>query len=73
MFAGHPQALTVWVLCLYFWGLNMSKAQIAKELDVALSDVYQMTTQVRQGIVKKANRDTVTRGGVRRSLCGCWP
>jgi len=54
MFAGHPQALTVWVLCLYFWGLNMSKAQIAKELDVALSDVYQMTTQVRQGIVKKS-------------------
>jgi len=59
IFAGHHQSLKVWVLCLYFMGLNLSNKQIAKELDVNLSDVQQMTTQLREGIVKKAHRDTV--------------
>ena len=59
IFAGHHQPLKVWVLCLSFMGLNVSNEQIAKELDVNLSDVQQMTTQLREGIVKKAHRDTV--------------
>src|SRR5712691_10892059 len=50
IFAGHHQPLKVWVLCLYFMGLNLSNAQIAHELDVDLSDVQQMTTQLRAGI-----------------------
>jgi len=54
IFAGHHQPLKVWVLCLYFMGLNLSNEQIAKELDVNLSDVQQMTTQLREGIVKKS-------------------
>ncbi len=29
MFAGHHQPLTVWVLCMYFMGLNVSNEQIA--------------------------------------------
>jgi hypothetical protein len=63
----------VWVLCLYFMGLNLSNAQIARELDVDGSDVQQMTTALREGILKKAQRDAVKRGGVRRSVCGCRP
>ncbi len=34
IFAGHHQPLKVWVLCLYFMGLNVSNEQIAQELDV---------------------------------------
>ncbi len=53
IFAGHHQPLKVWILCLYFRGLNLSNDQIAHELDVDRSDVQQMTTQLHQGIVKK--------------------
>jgi len=56
IFAGHHQPLKVWILCLYFMGLNLSNEQIAKELDVNLSDVHQMTTALREGIVKKSLR-----------------
>ena len=56
IFAGHHQPLKVWVLCLYFMGLNLSNEQIAHELDVDLSDVQQMTTQLRAGIVKKSRK-----------------
>jgi len=73
IFAGHHQSLKVWILCLYFMGLNLSNDHIAQELDVNHSDVQQMTTPLRQGIVKKANRDAVKRGRVRRSLCDCGP
>ena len=54
IFAGHHQPLKVWILCLYFMGLNLSNEQIAHELDVDRSDVHQMTTQLRHGIVKKS-------------------
>src|SRR5437763_13432693 len=30
--AGHHQPLRIWVLCLYFMGLNLSNRQIAAEL-----------------------------------------
>ena len=56
IFAGHHQPVKVWILCLYFMGLNLSNDQIAHELDVDRSDVHQMTTQLRQGIVKKSPR-----------------
>ena len=64
IFAGHHQPLKVWILRLYFMGLNLSNEQIANELDMNRSDVHQMTTQLREGIVKKANRDAIKRGGV---------
>jgi hypothetical protein len=35
-------------------GLNLSNEQIAQELSVHGSDLYQMTTQLREGIVKKS-------------------
>src|SRR5262252_9530947 len=53
IFAGHHQPLKVWVLCLYFMGLNLSNGQIAHELSINESDAYQMTTELRDGIVKK--------------------
>jgi transposase-like protein len=58
IFAGHHQPLKVWILCLYFMGLNVSNEQIAQEVAVNGSDVQQMTTQLREGIVKK--KPTVT-------------
>src|SRR5439155_25791662 len=54
IFAGHHQPLKVWVLCLYFMGLNVSNEQIAHELSINESDAYQMTTELRGGIVKKS-------------------
>src|SRR5215210_2553155 len=52
--AGRHQALRVWVLCLYFMGLNLSNRQIAQELDLGVSDVQTMTQQLRQGLTAKA-------------------
>ena len=59
IFAGHHQPLKVWVLCLYFMGLNLSNEQSARELALTGSDVQQMTTPLRQGIVKKAHRAAI--------------
>jgi hypothetical protein len=73
IFAGHHQPLKVWILCLYFMGLNVSNEQIAHEWAVNSTDVHQMTTQLRQGIIKKATGDPITRSRVRRSLCDCRP
>ena len=52
--AGHRQPLKVWILCLYFMGLNLSNRQIAHELSLNESDVQEMTTHLRQGLVAKA-------------------
>ena len=52
--AGHHQPLRVWVLCLYFMGLNLSNRQIAAELGLGASDVQAMTEQLRGGLVAKA-------------------
>jgi len=51
IFEGHHQPLSVWILCLYFMGLNLSNRQIAQELDLNAADVQQMTRQLRQGVV----------------------
>src|SRR6476661_4640605 len=51
--AGHHQPLRVWVLCLYFMGLNLSNRQIAQELGLGGSDVQAMTEHLRRGLVAK--------------------
>jgi transposase-like protein len=51
--AGHHQPLRVWVLCLYFMGLNLSNRQIARELDLHVGDVQVMTEQLRTGLTAK--------------------
>ena len=43
IFEGHHESLNVWILCLYFMGLNLSNSRIAYELDPDTSDVQQMT------------------------------
>jgi transposase-like protein len=56
IFEGHHQPLKVWVLCLYFMGLNLSNQQIAQELGLNKNDVQQMTTQLRNGVVAKKSQ-----------------
>src|SRR3954470_24790927 len=51
--AGRHQPLRVWVLCLYFMGLNLSNRQIALELGLSPSDVQAMTEHLRRGLVAK--------------------
>jgi len=34
IFAGHHQPLRVWIVSLYFMGLNLSNCQITKELEL---------------------------------------
>lgn len=53
VFAGHHQPLRVWILCLYFMGLNLSNQQIAQELGLNKDDVQAMTAQLRQGVVAR--------------------
>ena len=53
IFEGHHQPLRVWMLCLYFMGLNLSNQQIAAELEVDKDVVQDMTTHLREGIVAK--------------------
>jgi transposase-like protein len=53
IFAGHHQSLRVWVLVLYFMGLNLSNEQIGKELDLDPDDAQRMTTLLRDGIVQR--------------------
>ena len=53
VFAGHHQPLRTWILCLYFMGLNLSNQQIARELDLNKDDVQQMTSHLREGIVRQ--------------------
>src|ERR671939_48425 len=57
--AGHHQPLRVWVLCLYFMGLNLSNRQIDEELDLNASDVQVMTEQLRRGFVARAPEVTL--------------
>src|SRR5829696_4369169 len=57
--AGHHQPLRVWVLCLYFMGLNLSNRQIAEELGLAGSDVQLMTEQLRYGLAARTPAATL--------------
>ena len=51
--AGHHQPLRVWVLCLYFMGLNLANRQIAAELGPDASDVQAMTEALRGGLAAR--------------------
>ena len=60
IFAGHHQPLRVWMLCLYFMGLNLSNEQIAQELDLNSDDAQKMTTQLREGIIERKPKVTLS-------------
>ena len=47
--AGHHQLPQVWILCLYFMGLNLSNVQVAQELGLTTNDVQRMTEPLRAG------------------------
>ena len=51
--AGRHRPLRVWVSCLYLMGLNLSNRQIARELDLGVSDVQAMTETLRQGLTAR--------------------
>ena len=53
IFAGHHQPLRVWVLVLYFMGLDLPNEQIARELDLDPDDAQRMTTLLREGVVQR--------------------
>ena len=53
VFAGHHQPLSVWMLCLYFMGLNLSNRQIAAELEMSETQIHEMATTLRNGIVQQ--------------------
>lgn len=53
IFEGHHQPLKVWILCLYLMGLNLSNAQIARELGLNQSDLHQMASLLREGVYEK--------------------
>lgn len=59
IFIGHHQPLRVWILCLYFMGLNLSNLQIAKELDLNKDDVQQMTEALRKDVTIKKPEATL--------------
>jgi transposase-like protein len=53
VFAGHHQPLRTWSVVLYLLGLNLSKEQIAHELDLDPDGTQQMTTLLREGIIQR--------------------
>src|ERR687894_1484045 len=58
--AGHHQPLRVWVLCLYFMGLNLSNEQIARELGIDPDDAQVMASKLREGIVEVKPKVTLS-------------
>jgi len=52
-FKGHHRSITVWVLCLYFMGLNISNQQIAQELDLNKDVAQKMIHQLRNWVVER--------------------
>lgn len=63
IFAGHHQPLKVWMIFLYFMGLNLSTLQIAQELDLNKDDAQRMAEVLRSGVVEK-KPETVLSGFV---------
>jgi transposase-like protein len=53
VFAGHHQSLKVWMIFLYFMGLNLSTRQIAQELNLNKDDAQRMAEILRSGVVER--------------------
>lgn len=51
IFAGHHQPLKVWMIFLYFLGLNLSTQQIGQELNLNKDDAQHMAEVLRSGVV----------------------
>jgi transposase-like protein len=59
-FAGHHRPLRVWVLGLYFMGLNLSDEQTARGLGVDPDDAQVMASRLREGIVRRKPEVTLS-------------
>src|SRR4051794_30979791 len=57
--AGHHQPLRVWVLCLYFMGLNLSNRQIARDLGLCQPNLQLMTEQLRHALTARLPAETL--------------
>ena len=53
VFSGHHQPLKLWIIFLYFMGLNLYTSQIAMELSLNKDDAQYMSEVLRTGIVNK--------------------
>jgi transposase-like protein len=60
VFAGHHQPLKVWIIFLYFLGLNLSTRQIAQELNLNKDDAQMMAEILRSGVVEKKPEETLS-------------
>ena len=61
LFEKRHQSLKTWITCLYLMDLNLSNRQIAQELSLSESDVFEMTDRLRDGILE--NQEEVTLNG----------
>jgi hypothetical protein len=52
--------MSLWVLVLYFMGLNLSNEQIAQELDLDPDDAQRRTTALREGVVLRKPEVTLS-------------
>jgi len=59
-FKGHHQAITSWVLCLYFMGLNLSNQQIAQELDLNKDVAQRMIYQLRSEVAERKPKNRLS-------------
>jgi len=50
VFSGSHQLLKVWLMLLYFMGLNLSNKQIAQELNLVLKTCQEMSKRLRGGL-----------------------
>jgi transposase-like protein len=60
IFQGHHQPLKVWIICLYLMNLNLSNAQIGKELGLSDNDAHHMTSYLRQGVYEKRPQEILS-------------
>lgn len=60
IFQGHHQPLKVWIICLYLMSLNLSNAQIAKELGLTENDTHAMTSLLREGVYEKRPQELLS-------------
>jgi len=50
VFSGSHQLLKIWLMLLYFMGLNLSNKQIAQELNLVLKTCQEMSKRLRSGL-----------------------
>ena len=59
IFSGSYYSLTTWITVLYLMHLHLNNSQIAGELEIAESSVFELFSRIREGIVKKTRYITM--------------